>query len=54
MRKSIKKFYEHKRSYDFADTWGYTGRRAQKNHRFVKKRAHKRAHRQLILYKEAV
>lgn len=52
MRKSIKKFYEHKRSYDFADTWGYTGRRAQKNHRFVKKRAHKRARRQPILYKE--
>lgn len=53
MRKSIKKYYEHKRSYDFDDTLGYTGRRAQKNHKFVKKRAHKRARRQPILYKEA-
>lgn len=43
MQKSIGKFYEHKRSYDRADFDMLVGRRV------VKKRAHKRLRKQLVL-----
>lgn len=43
MFRSIKKYYEHKRTYDFAES-----RRKD----FVKKRSHKRARKQDILLKD--
>ena len=40
MNKSVKKFYEYKRSYDLDEYF--------KNRKYVKKRAHKRLRRQLL------
>lgn len=43
MQKSVRKFYEHKRSYDRADFDTMVGRRV------VKKRAHKRLRKQQVI-----
>ena len=45
MNKSIKKYYEHKRSYDYTDF------NSPKGKRFNKKRAHKRARKQFEVRK---
>lgn len=43
MQKSVKKLYEHKRSYDFDDYNTPKGRRV------TKRRAHKRLRKQIVL-----
>lgn len=43
MQRSVRKFYEHKRSYDRADYDTMVGRR------IVKRRAHKRLRKQKVL-----
>lgn len=46
MFKSMKKFYEHKRSYDFGDF------DSQKGRKITKKRSHKRLRKQDVMLKE--
>ncbi len=48
MFKSVKRFYEHKRSYDLSEAI------SSKQRKFVKKRARKRSRKQEIALKEYV
>ena len=52
MIRSVKKYYEHKRSYDYSDAYGRSGHRTINIMQFVKKRAHKRLRKQDVLLKD--